>query len=165
MVAATGSAARRVRGSPCEGSYLLASEGRTHFDNDHPWHLTTLSRLATAQSDPVFLATAAREVDLSDDGSVAEAAAWWEEQTNRGGEGMVAAVKKQSAALVNDALWAEVEPLLPAAKPRRQRYAGRRRWNPAAPGRASSLPVAAASAGTARSRNSVLAAARPATSD
>ena len=68
--------------------HLLASEGQTHFDKDHPWHLATLARLA-ATGDPVFLATATREVDLTDPGSVAAAMAWWEELTGRGGEGMV----------------------------------------------------------------------------
>lgn len=40
---------------------------------------------------------------------------------------------KPTATLVNDALWAELEPLLPAPKPRRARYSGRQ---PLAPRRA-----------------------------
>lgn len=67
--------------------HLLASEGQTHFDKDHEWHLETLSRLAA--SDAVLLATPYRLVDLTDEASAGMAVGWWEELTARGGEGMV----------------------------------------------------------------------------
>ncbi len=68
--------------------HLLASEGAVHFDKTHRWHMETLRGLAEA--DPALLrATPYREVDLNDAAAVAEACAWWEELTSRGGEGMV----------------------------------------------------------------------------
>lgn len=67
--------------------HLLASEGRTHFNQDHAWHLETLARVAA--HDAVLLATPYRLVDLTDEASVGMAAGWWEELTARGGEGMV----------------------------------------------------------------------------
>jgi protein phosphatase len=67
--------------------HLLATEGHAYFDRDHLWHLRELARLAAV--DPLFVATSHRAVDLADDGACAEATAWWEELTARGGEGMV----------------------------------------------------------------------------
>jgi protein phosphatase len=67
--------------------HLLASEGRAHVNRDHPWHLQTLARLA--ETDPLFIATASRRVDLTDADSAADGTAWWLELTARGGEGMV----------------------------------------------------------------------------
>jgi protein phosphatase len=66
--------------------HLLASEGAVHLDRDHAWHMTQLARLAT---DPLVLATPYRLVDVTDAASQAEATAWWEALTGRGGEGMV----------------------------------------------------------------------------
>ncbi|MEM6312745.1 MAG: polynucleotide kinase-phosphatase [Planctomycetota bacterium] len=65
--------------------HLLASEGRLHTDRDHLWHMSTLARLAGG---PV-IATDHRVVELADPSSVADATAWWETLTERGGEGMV----------------------------------------------------------------------------
>ncbi|HEY7356453.1 MAG TPA: polynucleotide kinase-phosphatase [Ktedonobacterales bacterium] len=67
--------------------HLLATEGRTHLDRDHLWHMAELARLA--EVDPLFLATAHRLVDVLDETSCTEAADWWLELTGRGGEGMV----------------------------------------------------------------------------
>lgn len=68
--------------------HLLASEGAVHDQQSHLWHMNTLARLAAA--DPrLFLATPYREVNLTDESSVAAATAWWEELTRQGGEGMV----------------------------------------------------------------------------
>ncbi|HEY7834963.1 MAG TPA: polynucleotide kinase-phosphatase [Ktedonobacterales bacterium] len=67
--------------------HLLAAEGRTFLDRDHLWHMAELARLAEA--DPLFLATSHRAVDLADEAACAEAAAWWEALTERGGEGIV----------------------------------------------------------------------------
>jgi protein phosphatase len=68
--------------------HLLASEGAVHAGRDHGWHLELLDRLAAADPELV-LATARREVDLTDPASEAAATAWWEELTAVGGEGMV----------------------------------------------------------------------------
>lgn len=68
--------------------HLLASSGRVHADKDHLWHMETLSRLCQADAN-FLLATPYRVVDLTDRASEAEAAAWWEQMTESGGEGMV----------------------------------------------------------------------------
>jgi protein phosphatase len=67
---------------------VLAGEGKVHALTDHLWHIETLGRLADI--DPTtFRATATATVDLDDELSEAAAVAWWEELTERGGEGMV----------------------------------------------------------------------------
>jgi protein phosphatase len=67
--------------------HLLATEGRTYFDRDHLWHMTTLARL-TEQSD-LLQATDYLLVDTGEAESVAAGTRWWEEMTAAGGEGMV----------------------------------------------------------------------------
>jgi protein phosphatase len=67
--------------------HLLATEGRTHLDRDHLWHMRELARLA--EVDRLFLATNHRAVDVLDEASCAGATEWWLELTGRGGEGMV----------------------------------------------------------------------------
>jgi protein phosphatase len=64
---------------------LLASAGATYPDRPHAWHLAVADRLADA--DPELVRRTARLLVGSDD--VAVAAAWWEELTGAGGEGMV----------------------------------------------------------------------------
>jgi protein phosphatase len=68
--------------------HLLATEGAAHFDKDHHWHLKTLAGLCAAD-EGLLLATANTTVDLTDEKSVEEGVRWWEEITDRGGEGMV----------------------------------------------------------------------------
>jgi polynucleotide kinase-phosphatase len=68
--------------------HLLASEGAVHIDKDHLWHMKVLNRICQGDS-RLLLATPFRKVDLSDAASEAEAAQWWEEMTDAGGEGMV----------------------------------------------------------------------------
>ena len=48
--------------------------------------MTTLARLC---EDPLLVATPFKVVDVTDQASEAEGVAWWEELTQRGGEGMV----------------------------------------------------------------------------
>ena len=68
--------------------HLLATEGATHVDKDHVWHMETLARVCRA--DPSFLvATPYRVVALEDADAVAGGVRWWEELTARSGEGMV----------------------------------------------------------------------------
>jgi polynucleotide kinase-phosphatase len=67
---------------------ILAGEGKVHALTDHLWHLDVLGRLAGV--DPTtFRATATTTVDLDDETSESPAIRWWEELTERGGEGMV----------------------------------------------------------------------------
>ncbi len=93
--------------------HLLASEGRTFFDRDHAWHMTTLARMAG--DDPILLATPWREVATNDPEDVALAGEWWTERTGAGGEGMV--VKPQSFIAMKDD-----ELLQPAVKCRGPEY-------------------------------------------
>jgi protein phosphatase len=68
--------------------HLLASEGASHFDKDHHWHMEVAERLA-ATGNPSLTATRWRVLALDDDRACAEAAAWWGALTEAGGEGMV----------------------------------------------------------------------------
>lgn len=68
--------------------HVLAGEGQAYTGRDHVWHMETLARLGAA--DPgLLVATPHVVVDLEDEAAVASAAAWWEESTGRGAEGMV----------------------------------------------------------------------------
>jgi protein phosphatase len=68
--------------------HLLASEGQAHTARDHPWHMEMLARLCRADVG-LLLATPYLAVDVMDEASQTQAIAWWEELTDRGGEGMV----------------------------------------------------------------------------
>jgi protein phosphatase len=68
--------------------HLLASEGRTHTDRDHVWHMETLAAICR-QDHGLLLETPHRVIDVTNADEVAAGVAWWEELTSRGGEGMV----------------------------------------------------------------------------
>ncbi|HEX2204499.1 MAG TPA: polynucleotide kinase-phosphatase [Longimicrobium sp.] len=68
--------------------HVLATEGAVHVDRDHLWHLEWIAK-ARAASDRLLYPTEYRVVDVTDPASEAEATAWWEAMTERGGEGMV----------------------------------------------------------------------------
>lgn len=68
--------------------HLLATEGRVHTGHDHAWQMATLANIC-AHDSGLLLATAWREVDLSDQIQTDAAIAWWNELTERGGEGIV----------------------------------------------------------------------------
>jgi protein phosphatase len=67
--------------------HVLATEGAVHSDKDHVWHMSTIADVC--RHAPVLLATPFRVVDVTDSTSEGEAIHWWEELTERGGEGMV----------------------------------------------------------------------------
>lgn len=68
--------------------HLLATEGSTHLDKPHTWHMGEI--YAVCSHDPAFLlATPYLEVDLGQPETVEAAIAWWEKLTGNGGEGMV----------------------------------------------------------------------------
>ena len=69
--------------------HLLATEGTTHFDKDHLWHMQMLTKLCQNAEDGVLLATQYGSVDLTDATSQAEAIRQWEEFTEQGSEGTV----------------------------------------------------------------------------
>jgi protein phosphatase len=68
--------------------HLLATEGSVHADRDHGWHMDTLTRVCAADAE-LLQATPYRVVDTTDPASQAEAVSWWNELTERGGEGIV----------------------------------------------------------------------------
>lgn len=67
--------------------HLLASEGRVWFDRDHIWHMSIAERMAA--TDGLVTPTLWRTVALDDERAVADAITWWENLTDKGGEGMV----------------------------------------------------------------------------
>ncbi|HEU4643346.1 MAG TPA: polynucleotide kinase-phosphatase [Gemmatimonadaceae bacterium] len=69
--------------------HVLATEGAVHVDKDHRWHLERADAIRAADDSGVLFTTAHRVVELSDPESEREATSWWEELTERGGEGMV----------------------------------------------------------------------------
>jgi protein phosphatase len=67
---------------------VLATEGAVPIDRSHAWHMAALAEVSAA--DPALIvATAHRVVDVADEGARNAAVAWWEELTERGGEGIV----------------------------------------------------------------------------
>jgi protein phosphatase len=68
--------------------HLLATEGRVHTDQDHRWHMDQLARICQ-QDDELLLATPYKVIDVTNPDSEREGIAWWQEMTDRGGEGMV----------------------------------------------------------------------------
>jgi len=68
--------------------HLLASEGQVHTTKDHGWHLAMLKRLC-AEDPELLLSTSHCVIDLNDESSHAAAITWWQELTDRGGEGIV----------------------------------------------------------------------------
>jgi len=65
--------------------FVLATEGKAHFDRTHEWHMRELAALAGG----LMLATPHRVVDLTDAAQVEAATRWWLDLTEAGGEGMV----------------------------------------------------------------------------
>jgi len=68
--------------------HLLATEGHVHVGRNHAWHMETLTEVCKA-SDGLLVATPFRKVDVTDLAESEDASRWWEELTERGGEGMV----------------------------------------------------------------------------
>ena len=68
--------------------HLLAAETGVFIDRGHTWHLERCDQLVTADPD-WFQPTDRRAVDVTDAKDQAAGAAWWEELTASGGEGMV----------------------------------------------------------------------------
>jgi len=68
--------------------HLLATEGKTHIDKTHLWHMETLSKLTTPGDNRLFM-TQYKIVDVTDMESQAAGIHWWAELTESGGEGMV----------------------------------------------------------------------------
>jgi protein phosphatase len=68
--------------------HILATEGATHLNKTHEWHMETIQSICAA--DPkLMVATPYKMVDLNDDSQIESAIDWWTELTEKGGEGMV----------------------------------------------------------------------------
>jgi protein phosphatase len=68
--------------------HFLATEGILHVDKNHDWHMNNLHRLCENDAG-ILLSTPYRVVDLTDTELQSSAMKWWEELTEKGGEGMV----------------------------------------------------------------------------
>jgi protein phosphatase len=68
--------------------HVLAAESGVFAAREHAWHLERCDALADADSG-FIVRTERRFVDVTDPAQEADATAWWEELTARGGEGMV----------------------------------------------------------------------------
>jgi protein phosphatase len=69
--------------------HLLASEGATHTDRDHQWHMETLAAMAPSAADSIVQATGHVAVSLNDPAAREAAMDWWQDLTDKGGEGAV----------------------------------------------------------------------------
>jgi protein phosphatase len=87
--------------------HLLATEGAVHADKDHSWHMNLLASLCR-EDDELLVATPHLIVDTTELESEERGIRWWEELTDRGGEGMVvkpfAFVEKGRRGLVQPAV-------------------------------------------------------------
>jgi protein phosphatase len=68
--------------------HLLATEKKTYFDRDHRWHMDTLAKLAGV-TEGMMIATPYKVIDVTSPTEMETAIKWWDELTDRGGEGMV----------------------------------------------------------------------------
>jgi protein phosphatase len=68
--------------------HLLATAGKVHLDQNHEWHMQTLSEICQFDT-AVLLRTAYKIIDVTDEESIRVGIKWWEEITAKGGEGMV----------------------------------------------------------------------------
>jgi protein phosphatase len=68
--------------------HLLATEGKVHVHQNHPWHMETLAKVC--RHDPkLLMATNHKLIDVTSPTSEQEGIEWWNGLTGRGGEGMV----------------------------------------------------------------------------
>lgn len=87
--------------------HIMATEGKVHTDKNHEWHMEMLKKICLEDSN-VFLSTPYKIVELTNSESQASATRWWEELTEKGGEGMVVKpmdfVSKGSRGIIQPAL-------------------------------------------------------------
>jgi protein phosphatase len=68
--------------------HIMATENAVHIGRDHVWHMTMIGKICEA-AHPVLFRTPHRLIDVTDPASEQEGVSWWEEMTEKGGEGMV----------------------------------------------------------------------------
>ncbi len=68
--------------------HLLATEHKVHIERDHQWHMEMLAKVCAADEE-LLLPTAYKVIDVTDAESERSGISWWQELTDKGGEGMV----------------------------------------------------------------------------
>src|SRR5262249_35420061 len=69
--------------------HLMATEKKVHVNQNHVWHMDVLTKISNAEPGSVLTTTEHRVVDLTDMASQEQAIQWWNDLTEKGGEGMV----------------------------------------------------------------------------
>jgi protein phosphatase len=68
--------------------HIMATEGAVHVDKDHAWHMQEIS-LICEQDHKLFWATPHKIINVNDEAGISEVVSWWNNLTEKGGEGMV----------------------------------------------------------------------------
>jgi protein phosphatase len=68
--------------------HIMATEGKLHTDKDHVWHMENIKSICEGDK-TFFLATPYKVIHVNKELEVNEAIQWWNELTEKGGEGMV----------------------------------------------------------------------------
>ena len=68
--------------------HILATESKTYFDKQHPWHLEKIQAFCDHNKNHLMV-TSNILVDLQNEDSIQQAIEWWMALTSKGGEGMV----------------------------------------------------------------------------
>ncbi|WKN33790.1 polynucleotide kinase-phosphatase [Porifericola rhodea] len=68
--------------------HILATEDAVHMNKSHEWHMRHIQEICQ-RDEELLLATPYRIVDLSDEQSQQALVHWWEDLTEKGGEGIV----------------------------------------------------------------------------
>lgn len=68
--------------------HLLATEGAVHTDKTHKWHMENLAELCEGDTQILFR-TPYKVIDLENEEQIREGLDWWEQLTEKGGEGLV----------------------------------------------------------------------------
>jgi protein phosphatase len=68
--------------------HILASEGAAHLRRSHVWHMDSIAGYCAGE-DNLLIATSYIVADTTSEEDMAEVCRWWQDLTDRGGEGMV----------------------------------------------------------------------------
>ena len=68
--------------------HVMATEGAVHIDKPHTWHLQSIAKICQ-QDTAIFQITKTREISLADESDIRSGTDWWQQLTDKGGEGMV----------------------------------------------------------------------------
>jgi polynucleotide kinase-phosphatase len=68
--------------------HILATEGVSHFDKDHLWHMNEIQNICESNLQ-LFKLTGFKLINTLDESSIGEAISWWLQSTEAGSEGVV----------------------------------------------------------------------------